>query len=426
MKQLNVKSWVQERVVFLALGIFVCGAAAYIGAGKILSPDSIWLHPLKEFSLIISMIGVVSFGYEIFLRELTFTEYKKALEEIVNPDAVRLGIKGLYKNRSELGKAYSFESLFKDVKREVFIGGSSLLSIATNTRELLKDKVLSGITVKLLLMNPNSKVVDLIISQGNGKPTFRNEIKTSLLLFQKLQDELESEAPPGGTGKLLVHVYDIIPSHSFISIDVDDPRGIIVADIGPYLGRSLSRPSMLVVNKRNGMYAHWRQLNNALWEGSQPVREDSFGWSDARIKALVLVSGNETEYYDSKTDSWQPASLCQMNPRWRALKGSRWVWVRESVTLEEAKTGAQKRFRIKFDISLKKGGSILRADLFIRSDDFCRIFVNDVGLVQQYGGAEYPDPFIIDIGKFVKVGENIVIMEVNNFAKPTAVAPEDN
>mgnify|MGYP001393961667 CR=1 FL=1 len=127
MTKANLKSWVQDRIIFLAVLIFAIGAACYIAAGKIFSHDSIWLHPFKEFSLLISMIGVVSFGYEIFLRELTFNEYKRALQEIVNPDAVRLGIIRFFKNRSELGQAYSFETLFKNVKNEIFIGNETLL-----------------------------------------------------------------------------------------------------------------------------------------------------------------------------------------------------------------------------------------------------------------------------------------------------------
>ena len=84
-KGVALKSWIRDRVIFLALIIFVAGAAMYIGSSKIFSPDSIWLHPVKEFSLLVSMIGVASLGYELFLRELTFSQYKDALEEIVNP-----------------------------------------------------------------------------------------------------------------------------------------------------------------------------------------------------------------------------------------------------------------------------------------------------------------------------------------------------
>ena len=104
---LNIREWVRDRILFLAMGIFVVGAAGYIGAGKVLDAQSMWMHPVREFALLISLVGVISLGYEIFLRELTFNEYKEALQEIVNPDAVRLGIQGIYKNRSELAQATS-------------------------------------------------------------------------------------------------------------------------------------------------------------------------------------------------------------------------------------------------------------------------------------------------------------------------------
>jgi len=98
-ESLSLKAWVRDRILFLALVIFFFGGAFYIGAGKFLDPQNEWLHPIKEFALLLSLVGVVSLGYELFLREMTFREYKDALEEIVNPDAVRLGIEGIYKNR---------------------------------------------------------------------------------------------------------------------------------------------------------------------------------------------------------------------------------------------------------------------------------------------------------------------------------------
>ena len=94
------------------------------------------------------------------------------MEEIVNPHAVRLGIQGIYKNRSELGQAHTFQKLFKKVKHEIFIGGTSLLSISTGSRDLLREKVMSGVNVKLLLMEPESGVVKRIMNQGGGKQTF--------------------------------------------------------------------------------------------------------------------------------------------------------------------------------------------------------------------------------------------------------------
>ncbi|HIE42849.1 MAG TPA: hypothetical protein EYP95_06475 [Nitrospinaceae bacterium] len=421
---LNIREWVRDRIVFLALTIFVVGAGAYISAGQVLDLNSIWLHPVREFALLISLIGMISLGYEVFLRELTFNEYKEALEEIVNPDAVRLGIHGLYKNRSELAQATSFETLFENVKEEVFIGGSSLLSISTASRELIKEKVLSGIKIRLLLMDPNSPVVELITKQGGGKHTFLNEIKTSLLLLQKLHDEIQQESPSENKGKLIVHSYDEIPSHSFISIDPGRSSGVIVADIGPYLGRSTARPSMLVINKKKGMFGYWKEMNEIMWEASKPVNLEVADPTALQVKTLVLASGTQTNYYDTKTASWEKASICQMGNSWRGIKGSQWIWIRETVMADEAKTGNQHKFRFKFN--LPNNSSIRRAEILLRSDDTCHISINSVSLRQEYGGAEYPDPFLIDIDQYVHDGENTISFELISYAKPDAKEPGDN
>jgi hypothetical protein len=426
---LNLRGWVRDRILFLAMGIFVVGATGYIGAGKILDGQSMWLHPVREFALLISLIGVISLGYEIFLRELTFNEYKEALQEIVNPDAVRLGIQGIYKNRSELAQATSFEVLFENVKEEIFIGGSSLLSISTASRELIKNKVLNGITVRLLVMDPNSTVVELITRQGGGRHTFLNEIKTSLLLLQKLHqeiaiEELNSNVP--NKGELIVHSYETIPSHSFISIDAESSSGIIIADIGPYLGHSTPRPSMQVINKKNGMFSYWKEMNGIMWKSSKPVKMEVEDPSAINTKTLVLASGSKTEFYDYESDTWQKASICQMGNDWRGIKGGEWIWVRDTVTKEEAITGTKRKLRQQFNIPSESAVSIRSAEMFLRSADACNISVNDVRLVQEYGGAEYPDPFLIDIDQYVQVGDNTITFDLVSYAKPDAKVPEDN
>ncbi|NIQ00537.1 MAG: hypothetical protein GWM98_09180 [Nitrospinaceae bacterium] len=424
-KKPKLRSWIRDRILFLALIIFVGGATLYISSARMFAPDSIWLHPVKEFGLLIAMIGVVSLGYELFLRELTFSEYKEALQDIVNPHAVRLGIQGIYKNRSEIGQAHTFQNLFREVKHEVFIGGTSLLSISTGSRDLLKEKVLGGIKVRLLVIDPDSEIVEIITRQIGGKSTFKNEIKTSLLLLQKLQEEIE-EAEAPGKGRMAVHTYQTIPAHSFFSIDVDEPHGIIITDLGPYLGRNHQRPSMYLINKKKGLYDHYRVLNQTLWEESTPLKSGTPEISGPKTKTQVFTSGKATEYFDVETDSWRKASLCELNSQWRGIQGSRWVWVRENITLEEAKTGSQNRFRMQFDIPDGKAQSVKRAELFVRSDDTCHITVNDVSLKQEYGGADYPDPFIINFDQFLKEGTNTVTFEVINYAKPDAEVPEDN
>jgi len=426
-ESLSLKAWVRDRTLFLALVIFFFGGAFYIGAGKFLDPQNEWLHPVKEFSLLLSLIGVVSLGYELFLREMTFREYKDALEEIVNPDAVRLGIEGIYKNRSELGRSVSFENLFRQVDKELFVGGSSLLSIATSSAELLKRKVLSGTDVRLLLMDPSSHVVEIITQQGKGRALFLNEIRTSLMLLQKISHEIDSEPGYSNRGKLIVHTYDCIPSHSFICLDEGSLNGKIVADIGPYLGRTTPRPSMVVTNKKDGIYDYWKSMGDLMWQESKFFdlsKDDLFG---TQAKAFMFTSGANTEYYEKATNSWEKASICKMNKNWRSIKGSQWVWASESATLEEIKTGTKQQFRLKLKLPIDcQGECIVRADLFLRSSDECRLNINDVSMNQAYGGASYPDPFIVDIGRYLKSGENEICFELISFARPDAEEVQDS
>ena len=217
----------------------------------------------------------------------------------------------------------------------------------------------------------------------------------------------------------------MIPSHSFIAVDSESPNGLILADIGPYLGRNLPRPSMAVIKKKNGMFGYWQEMNELMWKEGKSISGENNGDS-SNIKTLLLVSGPETEYFEKSDDSWFPATICQMNPKWRSMKGSQWVWVNESVNLEEAKTGSRKKLRSHFEIPINLNGKILRGELFLRSADNCRISINNTEQAQSYGGAEYPDPFILNIASMLKPGKNTVQFEVNNFAKPTAQSPEDN
>jgi len=302
-----------------------------------------------------------------------------------------------------------------------------LLSISTSSRELIKDKILKdGIHVKLLLMSPDSPVVELITKQSGGKATFLNEIKTSLLLLQKINHEMEDERKGRSEGKLTVHTYDIIPSHSFISIDANESGGFIIADIGPYLGRSTPRPSMMVTKKKNGMFDYWHEMNTMMWEQSKPFDLDVGDELAGDSKTLVLTSGREAEFYHAESGGWRQAVISQMDISWKSLKGSQWIWVREAPTLEEAKTGTQNRFRVQFDLPINSTDSLSRAELFLRADDTCHVTVNDVGLNHEYGGSDYPDPFIVAVDKFLKPGQNTILFELTCFAKPNADSPEDN
>ena len=68
----------------------------------------------------------------------------------------------------------------------------------------------------------------------------------------------------------------------------------------------------------------------------------------------------------------------------------------------------------------------MRADLFLRSSDECRLNINDVSMNQVYGGASYPEPFIIDVGSYLKGGENEIYFELISFASPDVEETQDS
>jgi hypothetical protein len=45
---------------------------------------------------------------------------------------------------------------------------------------------------------------------------------------------------------------------------------------------------------------------------------------------------------------------------------------------------------------------------------------------QEYGGADYPDAFLIDVDNYLKSGENVIYFELISFANPNAQTPDDN
>ena len=84
------------------------------------------------------------------------------------------------------------------------------------------------------------------------------------------------------------------------------------------------------------------------------------------------------------------------------------------------------KFRLKFDLPVNNSNAIRQAGILLRSDDSCHISVNNICLKQEYGGAEYPDPFLIDIGQFVRAGENTITFELISYSQPDAKDPLDN
>ena len=178
--------------------------------------------------------------------------------------------------------------------------------------------------------------------------------------------------------------------------------------------------------KRGGLFDQYQELAETMWKESRPVVSTSVSGSDQRTRALVLSSGSGTEVLDPANGKWGPSIIAKMNGRWKAVKGAQWVSFREEPTLESAITGGRYRFRQSFRLPRGKASEIVRGDLFVRADDTCHLTVNGKTIGQEFGGADFEDPFTVHLSEHLVDGENTVEFEVLNYAKPNASAPEDN
>lgn len=422
-ESINIKRWIKERIIFVSLVIFVLGTAIFVGSSFF--PHTVWIAPLKEFAIILAFVGIVSLLYELFLREFTFQEYKEALEEVINPDAVRLGIKFIFKDRGELSRALPAEHLFRDAREEIYFGGSTLLSVSTAFRELLKEKALEGVNIRLLLLDPSSEIVKLIIKQQATKQiSFQNEIQTAIILLKKLKQEIEAETGFKNKGSIDIHMTERIPTYSFVAVDSHLPGGKIQADLHPYLGENLSRPSFYLLNKEEGLFQHIRRMNEVNWTKSQPLPPE--GGQEAEVKTLVLVSGREDCWYDSVENKWKPAVPCTVSSQWLGIKGALWVWSKELITLEEARSGCKKKLRRCFELPLEEGMRISEANLYLRAESVCAFEINNKEYPEKFGGSDLPHPYVIDITSYLDKGKNELIIKTTSFAKPMAQSPEEN
>lgn len=420
---INIKRWIKERIIFVSAVIFIIGVLFYVGASFF--PHTIWLAPLKEFSTILSFVGIVSLLYELFLREFTFQEYKSALEEVINPDAVRLGIKAIFKNRGELSRALPPEKIFRDAREEIYFGGSTLLSVSTAFRELLKEKILQGIKVRFLLLDPESEIVNLIIQQQKtNQVTFRNEIQTAIGLLKKLKKEIEEETGFPDKGSVDIHMSKMLPTHSFVAIDSHTPGGKIQADLFPYLGENLSRPSFYLHNKEDGLYQNILHMNEDIWGKSQPLPNEQE--VDSNIKTLVLVSGKEDLFYEQSGKKWKPAVPCTMSGDWLGIKGALWVWNKELIDLEEAHSGCKETLKRCFELPTNPETVITEGNLYLRACSTCSLEINHREYPEKFGGYDLPQPYMINITPYLVKGKNELLIKVANYAKPMVQAPEEN
>ena len=148
----------------------------------------------------------------------------------------------------------------------LLIGSSMARTVQAGARTHIRQILLSGAKVRVLLLDPmNDALVHAAnkgISGDVGEDRLRRRIQSTL---NELVDLLESAG-----GQLEIRVASFVPHMSFNVIDVDDPGGTIV--VQHYEHRPVSEPAPIIrLRPTDGFwYAHFAAEAARMWEDGTP------------------------------------------------------------------------------------------------------------------------------------------------------------
>lgn len=129
----------------------------------------------------------------------------------------RTGIVGAWANWLELERdsGISIYDRIKNAKNSIYFVGTDLKYTASEFREPLKSAILNDVTVRLLLLDPDSKYAE---AQDEVEPgSFRTRARDSIAVFE----ELRSELPPEARNRLLILKSKQLPH---VSIKIFDEK----------------------------------------------------------------------------------------------------------------------------------------------------------------------------------------------------------
>ena len=249
-------------IVFLvSLSVFATGIAMYF----YFSPDNlkndVWGFLGRSVGLLLASTVLLSFIYEVWLRKIISAEFREEFKQIINPDSNRLGIKNIYKNKSEFP---NLTNVLNKAKTEVSILGTSLIW-TTQIKETIFRLIKKGISFNFLLLNPDSQQAKRFGNEINDD-NFLQELSTSIHQLQqwKLQlDELNYK------NKINIRLYDAAPFFGMYGIDSSTHNGrlYIVLRINSY--QTENYPILVLEPKEEGIYSIYKHSFDYLWEHSE-------------------------------------------------------------------------------------------------------------------------------------------------------------
>jgi hypothetical protein len=263
--------------VFVSVIAFLIGVifllTSYQAIGHANSP-SLLSDILRDLGIVLCSIGLISLLYELLIRRQLIDDYHNALQEILDPDTKKLGIKAMFRDRDDkTARGRSLDALLRATRKEMVCLGLGFYQFLPEKRELLLAKVKEGCSFRFLIFDPKSKnaaAFDESLGYANG----------SLIRFLEAQqayfvDFIKSLAEEEIAGRFEVRTYDLIPTFGGLVVDGTLDDGFLIVELYGCRVEGAVCPGMELVPRGSNWYSFYERQIAELWRRGQPLLMDS-------------------------------------------------------------------------------------------------------------------------------------------------------
>lgn len=272
MRKLANAARVLQQAVFISIIVFLIGVILLLISYQMRQPsEATFLSEiLRDLGIILCSIGFISLLYEMLIRRQLLADYNNALQDILDPDTRKLGIRALFRDRDDKTlRGRSLDALLRSTRKEMLCLGLGFYQLIPEKRDLLLTKIREGCSFRFLIFDPTSKnaaALDESLGYGNGSLIkFLGAQQAYFIEFMKvLADE-------GLDGRFQVRTYEAVPTFGALAVDSGVPEGYLIVELyGAHVEGSVC-PGIELVPRESAWYAFYDRQIAELWKVGQPL-----------------------------------------------------------------------------------------------------------------------------------------------------------
>jgi Domain of unknown function (DUF5919) len=259
-----------ERALFLS-GICVLVGIVCLLLSHVVADRPLMEALLKDVGILLVSLGTISAVYEYLIRQQLLDDLVLRLQDIIDPDSRRLGVRAMYQSRDEkIRRGESIDNLIASTKTELFSVGLGLLAFVPERQALIKRRIQEGCRFRFLIFDATSsaaEALDRTLGAGNGE--LIDLIRAQTRFISNFHGELRRI----GVGEQFeVRTYDTVPTFGMVEINRGLPNHLMVIEVNGFRAEGATCPGIALQEIEGGWSRFFRERAELLWETGTPIR----------------------------------------------------------------------------------------------------------------------------------------------------------